>query len=66
MKFRIQTDDEKFRVQASAWWTLGIWIIGALAWRRGGEAKYAEFDTRTDAQTWIDEEGQKPPKWRTL
>ena len=66
MKFQIQTDGEKFRVQARAWRTLGVWTRGAVDDWLLDPPTYTRFNTFTEAQEWVDDQGQTPSKWRTI
>ena len=63
MRFRIQTDGKKFRVQARAWWSLGVWVIGAID---DDCFVYRLFRNRAEAEAWIAEQEQTKPKWRTV
>ena len=73
MKFRIQTDGEKFRVQEQHWYGWGcshrvgyrIWVSrGKDGCRRVWE--YQRFSTQAEAQAWIDQHQEPKRKWRTL
>ena len=57
MKFRIQTDGEKFRVQ-KRFWSVYWWDWATRPW--------GYFDTRAEAEAWIDEQEQTKPKWETI
>ena len=67
MKFRIQTDGEKFRVQKKIlfWWGKGC--VNSKSARDGHAITwYRILSTRAEAQAWIDEHQEPKRKWRTL
>ena len=51
MRFRIQTDGEKFRVQRKVgrWWAEGAYIYGEFT----GDKYYIQFNTYKQAVAWI-------------
>ena len=68
MRFRIQTDGEKFRVQRRRWF---VWWYGADCYNTGympAKREYWLFHTYAKAEAWIDNElnEKPPPKWRTI
>ena len=69
MRYRIQTDGEKFRVQKKVmfWWVRGS-VDRYGSPMRHVHCVYRPYDTRAEAQEWIDEVLNQPPKpeWTTV